>query len=545
MRKKQAIIAICLIVSIFCLSGCDNKIESDVKTAVSEPAVIQTFDILDVLDAEAQAVSAKRPGNETKFFESWNDAVEYIGIVPWNPFENADWLEKMNCAGADIKDPDTGVINHCCLSTYGSDDGDAGYASLQTGYAFGKIRVVIIDYISASNFSDNLDQYAMIKYYNLYKENGNILARECTGENQDYNCVVGVLNSESAVSVRIKLYKNNEIKYEISIVSLETKEDLKAPFNRICTELYIPLEYDTIMKETAEKKESEDLEDENTVYVPKTEIDMIPVETDLDGSHNGYFVVTIDGKKYRYKMASAQNESITAGDLVYKWEDKGDTCKFYEVKEYPDLKRLKCVHTENGFKHDFVIMYAAPEALPEGTLEEIINDGFVVMKNGSVISGEDEWQEFVKKTEVGETAEINIAHYYTLTGRMAKNLYELSKMDYPTAYLHRLKYDGNCFVFTPLQKIDGKYEIMPDNENDREQTYKYMKHYTEKAPSDTALFTTFDKYVLVNDDTVTWEDIWNATIGITEGFWHTEVYNKYDYKDGANPEKLITVDTDY
>ena len=545
MRKKQAIIAICLIVSIFCLSGCDNKIESDVKTAVSEPAVIQTFDILDVLDAEAQAVSAKRPGIETKFFESWNDAVEYIGIVPWNPFENADWLEKMNCAGADIKDPDTGVLNHCYLSAYGSDDGDAGYASLQTGYAFGKIRVVIIDYISASNFSDNLDRYAMIKYYNLYKENGNILARECTGENQDYNCVVGVLNSESAVSVRIKLYKNNEIKYEISIVSLETKEDLKAPFNRICTELCIPLEYDTVMKETAEKKESEDLEDENTVYVPKTEIDMIPVETDLDGSHNGYFVVTIYGKKYRYKMASAQNESITAGDLVYKWEDKGDTYKFYEVKEYPDLKRLKCVHTENGFKHDFVIMYTAPGALPEGTLEELINDGFVVMKNGSVISGEDEWQEFVKKTEVGETAEINIAHYYTLTGRMAKNLYELSKMDYPTAYLHRLKYDGNCFVFTPLQKIDGKYEIMPDNENDREQTYKYMKHYTEKAPSDTALFTTFDKYVLVNDDTVTWEDIWNATIGITEGFWHTEVYNKYDYKDGANPEKLITVDTDY
>ena len=86
---------------------------------------------------------------------------------------------------------------------------------------------------------------------------------------------------------------------------------------------------------------------------------------------------------------------------------------------------------------------------------------------------------------------------------------------------------------------------MPDNENDWEQTYKYMKHYTEKAPSDTALFTTFDKYVLVNDDTVTWEDIWNATIGITEGFWHTEVYNKYDYKDVANPEELITVDTDY
>ena len=58
-------------------------------------------------------------------------------------------------------------------------------------------------------------------------------------------------------------------------------------------------------------------------------------------------------------------------------------------------------------------------------------------------------------------------------------------------------------------------------------------------------FNTFDKYVLVNDDSVTWDDIWNSTIGIAEGFWHEEVYNKYDYKDGADPEKVTTVDIDF
>ena len=112
-------------------------------------------------------------------------------------------------------------------------------------------------------------------------------------------------------------------------------------------------------------------------------------------------------------------------------------------------------------------------------------------------------------------------------------------------YLHRLMYDGESFIFSPIQKINGKYEIIPDNENDREQIYKYMKHYTEKAPSDTALYNTFDKYVLVNDDSVTWDDIWNSTIGIAEGFWHEEVYNKYDYKEGADPEKVTTVDIDF
>ena len=286
-------------------------------------------------------------------------------------------------------------------------------------------------------------------------------------------------------------------------------------------------------------------EPENTAYKPETELDMIPIDTDLDGAHNGFYVVPIDGKKYRYKIASARNESVTVGDKVYIWGNKGNIFEFYVVKEYPDLKRLKCISTENGFNSDFLIEYAPPSGLPEGSLDEIINDGFVVMKNGSVISGEDKWQEFVKKTEAKEPAEINIAYYFTLTGKMAKSLYELSKMDYPMVYLHRLKYDGESFIVSPIQKIDGKYEVMPDDENDREQIYKYMKHYTEKAPSDTALFNTFDKYVLVNDDSVTWDDIWNSTIGIAEGFWHEEVYNKYDYKEGADPEKVTTVDIDF
>ena len=304
--------------------------------------------------------------------------------------------------------------------------------------------------------------------------------------------------------------------------------------------------------ETVSSEESENtaktVETGDAVYVPETVIDMIPIDTDLDGLHNGYFVVTIDGKKYRYKMASAQNESVTVGDMIYKWENKGNEFKFYAVKEHPDLKLLKCNSTENGIKNDFLIAYAPPSGLPEGSLDEIINDGFVVMKNGSVISGEDKWQEFVKKTEAKEPAEINIAYYYTLTGRMAKNLYEMSKMDYPVVYLHRLKYDGESFIFSPLQKSDvsdSKYEIMPDNENEWEQKFKYMKHYTEKAPNDTALFSAFDKYVLVDDDTKTWEDIWNATIGLAEGFWHAEVFNKYDYKDGANPDELTTIDIDF
>ena len=281
----------------------------------------------------------------------------------------------------------------------------------------------------------------------------------------------------------------------------------------------------------------------------KIATDMIPIETDLDGAHNSMFVITIDGQKYRYKRGAIQDNNLTYGDMIYKWDNnKGSVYEFYAVKEHPDYKYLKCISNENGYENEFLIEYAPATGLPEGALDEIINDGFLVMKNGSVISGEDKWLEFVNKTEAKEPAEIDIAYYFTLNGRMAKNLYEMTKMDYPLVYLHRLKYDGEKYVFSPLKKSDGedKYVVTENDEIGWEETYKYMKHYTEAAPSDTALFNTFDKYVLVNDDTITWDDIWNGNLSSDFGaaIKNAVVFNKYDYKDGVDPDEVITVDID-
>ena len=194
--------------------------------------------------------------------------------------------------------------------------------------------------------------------------------------------------------------------------------------------------------------------------------------------------------------------------------------------------------------------YTTSEESIDDSLNELINDGFVVMKNGSVISGEEKWLEFVEKAEAKEPAEISVAYYFTLTGKVSKKLYEQTKDDYPMAYLHLLKYDGENFIFTPLQKSDSseeKYVITQNDEIGYEETYKYLKHYTEKAPSDTALYYTFDKYVLVNDDTVTWDDIWNGMISseFGAGIKNFEVFNKYDYKEGVDPDKLIIIDIDF
>ena len=286
---------------------------------------------------------------------------------------------------------------------------------------------------------------------------------------------------------------------------------------------------------------------EDEENISGTTVDMVPIETELDGKHKSMFVVTIAGKKYRYRMASIQSNSLTVGEMIYKWDKLGNVFEFYTLKEHPDYKYLYCMSKENGYENEFMIEYAPATGLPEGSLDEIISDGFVVMKNGSVISGEDKWLEFVKKTESKEPAEIRIAYYFTLHGRIAKDLYELTQMDYPEVYFNRLKYDGENFIFTPLQKSEGsddKYVVKPNDENNWEETYKYMKRYTEGAPSDTALYNTFDKYVLVNDDTLTWDDIWNGMISsdFGAGVKSLEVFNKYNYKDGVDPDEVILVD---
>lgn len=280
----------------------------------------------------------------------------------------------------------------------------------------------------------------------------------------------------------------------------------------------------------------------------KSDIEMVPIETELDGAHNGMYVVTIDGKKYRYRMSSKRIDDVTVSEKIYSWEKKGNIYDFYEVKEYPDHVYIRCSEHRDGTDGtDYIIEYAPSEGLPEGALEEIINDGFVVMKNGHVIEGEDKWLEFVEKTGAGTSAEIKIAHYFVISGKMAKNLYELTKMDYPNAYLHLLKYDGNNYTLSPIKKENGEYVIRPDDEYDRAETFKYMKHYTEEAPSATALYTTFDKYVLVDDDAITWDDIWNSTISSSHEarLKFAEVFNKYEYKEGVDPYELTLVDIDF
>ena len=214
--------------------------------------VVQAKDIIEALDADTFNAFDNMRGKQSGFFENWNEAVDHIGIELWNPFENADWLKKMNYAGANIKESVTGVLQHCYVYIFDRDGGNIELAHLETGYAYGKTRVVMIDYIKTTSSMDSpSEEYSVVKYYQLVKENGNIKVHEGTAKEQGYNCVVGIRNGQSAVCINMRFYKDDELKYEIRLTSLEDIDNLEEPFNKVCEELSVPLKYDAIIPITS------------------------------------------------------------------------------------------------------------------------------------------------------------------------------------------------------------------------------------------------------------------------------------------------------
>ena len=87
------------------------------------------------------------------------------------------------------------------------------------------------------------DTYSMIKYYQLFKENDTIRVQENTAKEQGYNCVLGVQKNAKSIAIILKFYNNDELKYEIRMISSESIDTLKETFDKICTELSIPLDY--------------------------------------------------------------------------------------------------------------------------------------------------------------------------------------------------------------------------------------------------------------------------------------------------------------
>jgi len=154
------------------------------------------------------------------------------------------------------------------------------------------------------------------------------------------------------------------------------------------------------------------------------------------------------------------------------------------------------------------------------SLENAKKDGCVVFENSNITSGQIVWDNFIEQTEKKKSCFVRLVYYFTIGDpeRYSPDYYEEIKDDYPQMFIWDLKFDGKKYIYSGTEE-DNKYSF----------TYNYMKKYTGEPSSSTAIFSDYIYYVLVNDDTVTWEQIEHGIFSPQLGDYidHKKVYSYY------------------
>jgi len=184
------------------------------------------------------------------------------------------------------------------------------------------------------------------------------------------------------------------------------------------------------------------------------------------------------------------------------------------------LTLISCKETINSIVE--YIPYA--ELPPDYTLENAKDDHLVVFENGNITSGQDIWDAFLQEIEQGKQCMVRLAFYYSLDNQnIDPDYYEKIKDDYPHLFIQDLSFDGQ--VYTLYSVEDGKEYAFQ---------YKYLKKFYETSPVySTAEYSEAIRYVLINDNEVTWEQIIKGMLSSRMGqqIDHKTVYSKIIYTE--------------
>lgn len=162
------------------------------------------------------------------------------------------------------------------------------------------------------------------------------------------------------------------------------------------------------------------------------------------------------------------------------WWQEGDSYTFMPDESVPGLAEGRAC--------------SADEALALAKEE-----GLVVFEDFLLTAGGEAWEEFCEKVNRGEAAGVFSAFYYTLDEELVDPVvYEMEKDNYPQLYINKLEYEEDVFTIAVRESRESEYE--------EEQSYQYLKHYTEEMEWEGSVFS-YEYYILVNDDGVSLEDI--------------------------------------
>ncbi len=133
------------------------------------------------------------------------------------------------------------------------------------------------------------------------------------------------------------------------------------------------------------------------------------------------------------------------------------------------------------------------EDLPEDySLEQAKEDGCLVTENGTVTSGREAWEKFLKAADAGKSASVRLCSYYTLDdpSRYDPDYYESIKDDDPMMFLRDLSYDGERFTtvsYEEGQRYEESYSLLRQREETVQSTGVKIVQYIITDDAETSL----------------------------------------------------------
>lgn len=235
----------------------------------------------------------------------------------------------------------------------------------------------------------------------------------------------------------------------------------------------------------------------------------------LERLENGKWVAVKELPGYEYFVGDASYPVAEGYGMVHEWQNR--------FGELPDghyrLGKLVTVHYTNGtneqsmfytefFLPDSVLTGPIPlEDLPEKySAEQAMLDGCFVQADGVARENKERFHQFAVVTQQGVPSSIRIVNWYY--------------GDDPHYDAFDLSYDGSDYTITWL--ADGQRYS---------RQFRYLMHFTGEKERDNMAYDAYEHYVLLNDNTLTWNDIWENLISSATPtpIDHMTVYSDYTY----------------
>lgn len=253
----------------------------------------------------------------------------------------------------------------------------------------------------------------------------------------------------------------------------------------------------------------------------------------LERLENGKWVEVEELPGYEYFVGDSSYPVTDGYGMVHEWE-----LRFGELPDgHYRLGKLVTLKMSDGTTEERIIYgeFFLPDSILSGPVpleelpekysgEQAMIDGCFVQSDGVARENKEIFHQFAVVTQGGVPSFIRIVNWYY--------------GDNPHYTAYDLEYDGSMYTITWLE--DGQRYS---------RQYKYLKHFTGEKERDNMAYDAYEHYVLVNDDQVTWNDIWENLISSAEpaSIEHMTVYSDYIYYPDATNilDNLVQIDLEF